>query len=136
MGQTLTEDVKSVAKNIMVSYYVLFATQTGMERLRRETLFDSVECIFELDETFKCFHARSRFFEDTDATIRMDFCQQLCESYGDRLCPGFPLGYGDCQLLVGFFHNTPDNTLPIIWYDDPDVMPWTPIFKRYPKQYG
>lgn len=31
-------------------------------------------------------------------------------------------------------HNTPDNTLPIIWFDEDKSM-WTPIFRRYNKNY-
>ena len=42
------------------------------------------------------------------------------------------LGFGDCQLLLSMEHNTPDNTLPIIWFDEDEKM-WRPIFKRYNK---
>jgi len=45
------------------------------------------------------------------------------------------LGWGDCQLLLGFYHNTPDNTLPVIWYDE-DEINWYPIFRRYNKKYN
>jgi hypothetical protein len=44
------------------------------------------------------------------------------------------LGFGDCQLLLSMHHNTPDNTLPIIWFDEDEAL-WTPIFKRYNKIY-
>jgi len=37
------------------------------------------------------------------------------------------------QPLIGFHHNTPNNSLPIIWFDEPGGPPWTPIFKRYSK---
>ena len=36
------------------------------------------------------------------------------------------------QLLIGFHHNVPDNTLPILWFDSPNAD-WRPIFRRYPK---
>ena len=45
---------------------------------------------------------------------------------------GNSLGFKDCQLLLGFNHNTPDNTLPIFWYDEKNYN-WYPIFKRYKK---
>ena len=38
------------------------------------------------------------------------------------------LGYRDSQLLIGFQHNTPDNTLPIIWYDEQAGRPGNPSF--------
>jgi hypothetical protein len=59
--------------------------------------------------------------------------EAMCRRYGDRLVSTYPLGFGDCQLLIGFHHNTPDNSLPIIWFVEPDGLPWTPIFKRYSK---
>ena len=55
----------------------------------------------------------------------------MCEKYGNKLTKGYPLGYGGCQLLLGFSHNTPNNTLPIFWCDNN----WTPFFKRYNKKY-
>ena len=64
------------------------------------------------------------------------FAEQMCRFYGSSLVPGDPFGYDNGQLLIGFHHNTPDNTLPIFWYDEPGGTSWTPIFKRYPKYYG
>ena len=45
-----------------------------------------------------------------------------------------PLGYDNCQLLLSFFHNTPNNSLPIFWFEDEQVE-WKPMFRRYPKIY-
>ena len=44
------------------------------------------------------------------------------------------LGFGNCQLLLSLYHNTPNNTLPIIWFDEDNQL-WSPIFKRYNKVY-
>lgn len=41
-------------------------------------------------------------------------------------------GFGDCQLLLSMNYNTPDNTLPIMWYNEEPKI-WVPIFKRYDK---
>ena len=53
--------------------------------------------------------------------------------YGELLRPGFPGGWDNNQLLLGFQHNTPDNTLPIMWAEGDANCPWTPAFKRYAK---
>lgn len=37
-----------------------------------------------------------------------------------------PLGYGNSESLISFFHGTPNNTLPIFWGDSK----WTPLFPR------
>ena len=54
-------------------------------------------------------------------------------SYGPLLRPEYPGGWGNNQLLLGFQHNTPDNTLPIMWAEGDASRPWTPAFKRYAK---
>lgn len=140
-SQDLVEDLKRLNPNSHVSYYVLFATEDGMKAIRERTSFDAVDCIYELDATFKCFGPLSRYFpllraDDPLKDIDKAFAQAMCTKYGQTLCPDKPLGYGGCQLLLGFHHNTPDNTLPILWHAGSSEHPWTPIFKRYDKQYG
>jgi hypothetical protein len=62
----------------------------------------------------------------------------MSEAYGRELWRLYPLGYRNGQLLVGFHHNTPDNTLPIVWKDDIRCRgrPWEPVFRRYWKRYS
>jgi hypothetical protein len=64
----------------------------------------------------------------------LDKLKQIAHSYGSLLS-GHPLGYKDGQLLLGFAHNTPDNTPPIFWSEG-HREPWSPVFIRYDKQYG
>jgi len=44
------------------------------------------------------------------------------------------LGYDDSQSLIVFPHNTPNNTLPIIWAGNKNEkeigVPWNPIWER------
>ena len=59
---------------------------------------------------------------------------QKSEEEREEIVDNSALGFGDCQLLLSLHHNTPNNTLPIIWYEEDDEN-WTPIFKRYNKVY-
>ena len=135
-SRDIVEDIKSFNPNIEVSYFVLFATTAGLEFVRNNTAFDDVRCVYELDETFRCFSLSSRYFPSPTPDVTAAFAEQMCQTYGTLLVPDAPLGYGNCQLLLGFQHNTPDNTLPLFWYDEPGGTHWAPIFKRYPKLYG
>lgn len=131
--QTLS-DMGSTAK---VYYYVLFATSAGMKRVRENARYDRTACVFELDDSYRCLDS-SRYFDPPVAGIEQAFARDLCERYGARLWPDDPLGYKDGQLLVGFHHNTPDNTLPIIWSDNIPAgghVRWEPAFRRYWKKY-
>lgn len=152
-SKTILRQLKDLNKNVETSYLMLFGTQKGKSVVERKTLFDNVESVYELDESFKCFNAESRVFKHKPDLISQDECNNISSKHGQQLmtsilkragCPDEQIdfnsnfhrhGFGDGQLLIGFHHNTPDNCLPIFWYDENDVA-WTPIFKRYNKKYG
>jgi len=148
------DELKSFFPYVKVSYYTLVATYDGMEHARKSGVFDEVESVIEMDESFKCFSDVSRIF-NSDSSFDKGNVEKMCRNYGEKLMRHFyscvndltanppvfaenvdknALGYLDCQLLVGFHHNTPDNTLPVIWYAE-DSSLWTPIFPRDNKIY-
>lgn len=148
------EILKKTFPDITISYFMLFATSIGIENVKKSGLYDKVEAVIELDNTYKCFDVNSRIFpQRNNFQFEKDFTREFCYRLGrplfhsinqeeghtgiylDQLSDYAALGWGDCQLLLGFFHNTPDNTLPIIWYDE-DEKDWFPIFKRYNKKYS
>lgn len=138
-GQQATKYLKKLAENmkfedpeIEIKYLLLFSTQKGLEEVRKIKALDVVEAIFTIDDTFKAFSKDSRYFAMTlDKDIDKNFAMTTATKYGTPLFNP-PLGHGDCQLLFGLFHNTPDNTLPIFWSEDYN---WKAIFKRYNKIY-
>ena len=134
-SQDLLEDMKRIDDSIYVAYYAIFATEEGISNVKNNTMFDSVQAIYILDKTFKCFNSDHRYFVNKHQDININFAENMCHKYGKNLFPSAPLGYEDGQLLVGFHHNIPDNTLPIIWHDELYGPPWFPIFRRYPKIY-
>ena len=138
-SKDLVLQIKELNSNIQVEYLPLFATTEGINHVRREVSFDRVDSIYELDESYKCFSADSRYQPTDEYSSLIDWCevQKMCERYGESLVgKNDCLGYGDSQLLLGFNYNTPDNSLPIFWFDYPISPKWNPIFRRYPKIYG
>src|ERR1022692_692591 len=117
---------------IEVCYYVLFATTDGLARIRDESEFDRIAAVYELDSSYQTFAEDSRYFRTHPPSIDRDFAYDMCRTHGEQLWPPFPLGYQDGQLMIGFHHNTPDNTLPVLWFDSA-TPPWTPLFRRYHK---
>lgn len=153
-SNTIIPLIKAIDNSISVEYIVIFCTKQGAKNLSDYAEFDNVEFIYELDESFKCFSDYSRYFSgDLPNNINKGFAETFCIRYGEQLINsiatrgGFTspeleeyveqhkLGFGNCQLLIGFEHNTPDNTLPVIWYNEEDLA-WYPIFPRYNKIYG
>jgi hypothetical protein len=118
---------------VEICYYVLFASAHGLARIRSDADFDRVSAVYELDSSYRTFGDDSRYFLTHPDPINRDFAHQMCRAYGDQLWPACPLGYRDGQLMIGFHHNTPDNTLPILWFDRANP-PWVPMFRRYHKK--
>ncbi len=139
-------EIKQCNPTCMVYYYMFFATSKGLRRIRKKTEFDGCECIFELDESFKCFSRKprskkscseeSRFFISEIKEIEQDFTCKMVKHYGKKLEYG-PLGFKRGQNMLAFSHNTPDNTLPI--FGSVSIVPglvWNQIFPRHNKVYG
>jgi hypothetical protein len=131
--KSVVAGIRKRNKRAHIAYYMLFGRKEGISHLRN--MFDDVQALFELDGTYKSFVADSRYFIDSPLGIDRSFAESMARAHGDRLWSEHPMGFDDGQLLIGFHHNTPDNTLPIIWNDEA-TSGWTPIFRRYPKHYG
>lgn len=128
--------VRAANSALDLKFMSLFATTAGLDKMNERTLFDGkATCLFELDSSYKAFDPRSRYFVQPPGWFDPTKLLDLARTYGTRLMPDNPLGYRDGQLLLGFSHNTPDNTLPIFW-DEGHGVPWIPIFARYDKKYG
>ena len=121
--------LKDKYPDIQIAYYTLFAIEEGFEKVNSLS-FDKVEAMFVLDETYKCFSDNSRFFMGEKEGYKAE-CKDMCQRYGQKISRN-PLGYQDCQMLLGFHHNTPNNTLPIFWQEKNG---WIPMFKRFAKIY-
>jgi len=116
-------------------YCALVATEWGLERIKRQTAFEVVAGEV-LDSKYKCFSDNSMIYPQTRNRAE---AQQVFSDYGEQLCqddpeiPGYPLGFNDDQLSVVLPDNTPDNTLPVIWYPDKN---WFALFRRDRRYHG
>lgn len=131
--------LKELKKDVEIDYLMLIGTEDGIKKLRslkcsdNTPLLNSVEAIFIIDNSFKCFDSNSRYFSQVPTSeIDKDFCKEMCEKYGEMLYADAPLGFNNGQLMLAFFHNTPDNTMPIFWNETNN---WVPAFKRFGKIY-
>ena len=131
----LQQLVRRSAATLDIGYLVLFANATGISRVREETSFDWVETVYELDETYKVFSKNARQFAAVPETVDRNAVREFAVNYGRNLFES-PLGFNDGQLLLAFHHNTPDNSLPILWAGPPEHPQWHSIFHRFPKHYG
>lgn len=150
----IINEIKSERVGIEIDYLMLVGTVSGIKVVTDSKNFNNVDAVIKLDNSFKCFESDSRYFNNIDLPFLIKEVKDFTSKYGSELMFDFwekygvrnhaalqklsirdSLGFGNCQLLLGFNHNTPDNSLPIFWYDEEDVT-WTPIFKRYNKKYS
>jgi hypothetical protein len=135
-SKDLVAPLKNENPKAKVFYFVLFGMSNGLTAVRNLNCFDKVAAVYELDMSFKTLESDSRLFNPEESPFIRERIKSTCEKYGKKLWNLHPLGFKDGQLLLGFNHNTPDNTLPIFWSEGEPVGSWLPIFKRYDKDYG
>jgi len=118
-------------KKIDKYYVALMAFEKGLEKVRNNGCFEKVIVHEIISEELRAFSPESHVFPDTNTRERIKI---LCEKYGALLYPKHPLGYDDSQALIVFPHNTPNNTLPIIWASDKNEKEsgyvWYPVWER------
>ncbi len=119
-----------------IHYLTLFAAEEGLERARQ--LFDASTAMV-LDASYRTFGPESRYFHEGTRIARtgltIDEAESILRHYGQRLWGAHPLGYRDGQLLLGFAHNIPNNTLPVFW-SNAGTPRWQPLVMRYGKRWN
>lgn len=115
---------------LKILYLTLFATARG---LREASKLLETRSAMLLDDSYVCFGPQSRYFTSNGASIKhspdVTTARAICRTYGRELYRQHPLGYGNSQLLLGFAHNIPNNTLPVIWNRGPNQT-WRPFIQR------
>ena len=119
---------------IVVDYVALVGIQRGLEKVKSGCLFHHVNAVVMLDNAHSlssspCVHMNEL---DECPPLSSAECLRIIRHYGTCLLPHHPMGYKDCGVMVGFNHNTPDNSLPIFWMRSKSHR-WTPVFERHSK---
>jgi hypothetical protein len=117
--------LKTYRPDIKISYYLLFATESAIANLKGSGLFDNVAAAVVFDPDYRVFGESSHFYKTPIPGVNLQVGREIMQGYGSLLFSD-PLGFKNSQLLVGFNHNTPDNTLPVFWASES----WQPIFHR------
>lgn len=148
-SEELVQGIKDIDPNIKVSYYVLFASDRAIQCIENNSSFDEVKCLFELDQSYKCFENDSRYYQSVHVDIDRELTKRICTKHDGLLSKAiciknndepeslYVLGFDQSQMLIAFYHNTPDNVPPVFWYDGAynSGREWRSIFHRYHKVY-
>lgn len=128
--------IRKANPHVDLRFMCLFASSKGLQALNSKNMFDGrATSLFELDDTYKVFNELQRYFPTgLLETFDIEIFEKMVRHYGQALLPGHATGYKDGQFMLGFTHNTPDNTLPVYWNEGRRIT-WNPIFVRYDKVY-
>lgn len=128
-GKSAIEDLKRYSETINSSkaFYLSFITSNKAKATLNE-IYPNLKVIsaLDLDDSSKLFNDISLYFYGKEKWKPV--AKYLCKSYGEKLFSHNPLGYNNGQYAIGFFYNTPNNSLPIFWGER---FGWNPLFKRY-----
>lgn len=124
---SLLEIIKE--RNIPIYISVITGFLSSKEKIEAElSLF--IESDFDifivdvLDFQDKCFSLQAQIFANPSEAKK---AKEICMQKGEKLEAKMPLGYSNCELLVAFPMNCPNNTLPIFWKR---IDGWIPLFER------
>lgn len=124
--------------DVKIYYFTLFRTEKAYFFLKEHVPEVITKTIFELDKTYKTYSEESRHFIKNNTypdihTQEKEYNKDVCRKYMESEVESYELcGFLDSQLMLSFFYNTPNNTLPIFWLDK--GTEWYPIFKRFSKE--
>jgi len=132
------EKILTFNPNAKIYYYTLFRTVDAYNFLEEHIPEITTKTIFELDNTYKTYGEESRHFIQNDNfpdlhTQEKEYNKGVCKKYMESKVEKYELcGFLDSQLMLSFFYNTPNNTLPIFWVNK--GTEWQALFKRFSKE--
>ena len=98
--------------------------QNAIEKIPFETEVFVSDYLTESDQ---CFSEKSEIFSSPQDRGK---AKRIALGIGQQIEKKTPLGFQDSQLLVVFYDNCPNNTLPILWKKPKSKINWTPLFER------
>jgi hypothetical protein len=102
-----------------VFFIALIALEKGIKKIEQETN-TKVLCKYVLDESDQVIDGTLFDFEEKGEIKR------LIDKYSYLIKSDYVNGYDNCQLLLAFEDNIPNNSIGILWWPEN----WMPLFNR------
>jgi hypothetical protein len=116
--------------DLRVVYLVAAAHQSGIDALHRDFSFVEIICGDVLTDDFHLFDGTQlnlRYRTDVSAQLKEQYLVLLKKAGMPLTGKVHPFGYGQQGVCYAFEHSTPNNTLPIYWYETAN---WTTLLDR------
>ena len=108
-------------RDCKVFYFALCGFSEAIEKVKRAAKKLKINLQVFVDETLepseKAFADDGSVFNSTQQRL---LAKSIALEKGLELEKKCPLGYGDCEAMVVFFSNCPNNSLPILFKSNDD----------------
>lgn len=113
-------------KHIRYLYLALTGFLSGVNNIENKTEMKVILGTPPMEDNSRCFSPISDIYRNS---IERREAELIMKKIG-RILYRYPLGYENDQAAIAFFHNTPTNTLPVIWKRLKDGG-WHPLFEGF-----
>lgn len=130
VGLSNLTELHTSRPSLRVVYLVAAAHQSGIDVLRRDFPFVEIICGDVLTDDFHLFDGtklNTRYRAKVSAQLRETYLELLTKAGIPSTGKIHPFGYGQQGICYAFEHSTPNNTLPIYWYETAN---WTTLLDR------
>ncbi|MBR8094983.1 hypothetical protein KDX09_37235 [Burkholderia cenocepacia] len=122
-------ELHSQKTSIGITYLTAAAHEDGIRKIHDELPFVEVRCVERLGPVTSvlgddCF---ARYQIDGFRELVLEQYENVTKRCGLPTTGKFAKGFGELGLAYAFAHATPNNTLPIFWWETDD---WTPLLER------
>lgn len=127
--KSLGDDFQQVMSKVPVIYLCATAWSQGIEKINEKYPLITIAVGEELNSEQRFFEKEAWNFEGSDLTI-----DSIKEHYCDLLkrlginSPSYKYGYKKCAFTYGYEHGCPNNSLPLLWFDESDKF--EPLLRR------
>lgn len=127
-------------RTLPITLFFLSGFEEAIARIRSEVsgIDITVDAAEKLDDSRRAFSPSNRLFSaEAERREAEEYFRQAALSFLPEGKEAIALGYGNCQALVAFPWNTPNDTLPIFWACAESFKgrqlrkPWIPLYPRF-----
>ncbi|WP_339238866.1 hypothetical protein MKX40_30525 [Paenibacillus sp. FSL R5-0517] len=130
-GKTITDFLREYkekldGKKIIIN--LLAATDSALQAIEQYRSKENLDIQVKVEKTYGKIFTEHPTLKDDKRILLSKFEEEIWGK-GNRNIMGFK----DSQLIIGFYHNIPNNTLSSFWYhsDFGKLKEWNTLFKRF-----
>ena len=127
--ETELSSIREKNEKIEVTLFCAAIHRKAVNRIERQFPWIRIISADRLDDSHALFSPKSceRLPSSVDVAMLKDAYEKCLERAGVKADSKFSHGFGDLELCYAFDHATPNNSIPLLWYESDT---WRPLVFR------